>query len=372
MLQGKWRRSIIFCFLGMSIFIYHCDVMDNDDDNSFEEDGLTWIEGQSSQIDSTVYYVSTTGNDEASGIDEENSFGSVARALREVRPGGTVRILPGTYNEGLGLLNLGNVASAITITGHEGRPVFDGQNDRTIALFCENCTNIVFQNLEVKRYTDIGIGATLSDGIVFRDLVVENNGHAVQLIDWELEGYGIHVDESANILIANNDVSENGPQPQVFPDRLMGTGINTYRITDSVIRNNLSHGNIGGGILVEDSEDVLVENNEIYANDCDATSDGWWDGGIWLDGGQNVTIRNNVFRDNLGPGIEISDEDSQSPVGYILENNISIRNYYGIFIWNFGTSDWPPEEVLRRSGNQFTDNTRQDVWIVAGDSFSKK
>ena len=194
----------------------------------------------------------------------------------------------------------------------------------------------------------------------------------MQLIEWELEGYGIHADESANILIENNDVFENGPQPKVFPDRLMGTGINTYRITDSVIRNNLSHGNIGGGILVEDSEDVLVENNEVYANDCDATSDDWWDGGIWLDGGRSVTIRNNVFRDNLGPGIEISDEDFQSPTGYILEDNISTGNYYGIFIWNFGATDWPPEEVLQRSGNQFTDNTRQDVWIVAGDSFSKK
>ena len=118
---------------------------------------------------------------------------------------------------------------------------------------------------------------------------------------------------------------------------------------------------------MEDSENVVVEDNEVYENDLDATVDEWWDGGLWLDGGRNVVVRDNVFRDNLGPGIQISDEDLQNPTGYVLQDNISTRNYYGIYIWNFGTSDWPPENVLQRSGNQFTENTIQDVWIVDWD-----
>ena len=84
-----------------------------------------------------------------------------------------------------------------------------------------------------------------------------------------------------------------------------------------------------------------------------------------MDGGSYIFVRNNIFRNNLGPGIEISDEDLQNPIKYVLENNISTNNYYGIFIWNFGTSDWPPDSVLMQSGNQFTDNICQDIWIEA-------
>ena len=50
-----------------------------------------------------------------------------------------------------------------------------------------------------------------------------------------------------------------------------------------------------------------------------------------MDGGKNVVVQNNIFRDNLGAGIEISDEDNQNPTGYVLQNNISTRNYYGIY-----------------------------------------
>ena len=88
----------------------------------------------------------------------------------------------------------------------------------------------------------------------------------------------------------------------------------------------------GAGILVEDSTNVLVEGNTIFDNDLDVTADEWWDGGIWLDGGRDVTIRNNVFRNNRGPGIEFSDEDIQRPRGYVLENNISTGNYFGSYI----------------------------------------
>ena len=121
----------------------------------------------------------------------------------------------------------------------------------------------------------------------------------------------------------------------------------------------------GGGILVEDSTGVLVEGNQIFDNDLDVSADEWWDGGIWLDGGSNVTIRGNTFTNNRGPGIEISDEDIQRPFGYVLENNTSTGNYYGIYIWNFGSTDFPPDSVLRRSGNTFSGNSRQDVWIEA-------
>jgi hypothetical protein len=76
-------------------------------------------------------------------------------------------------------------------------------------------------------------------------------------------------------------------------------------------------------------------------------------------------VRNNLFADNIGPGIEISDEELQKPYGYVLENNVSTGNYYGIFIWNLSKDNtWPDESILRRSGNRFTQSTIKDVWIL--------
>ena len=93
-------------------------------------------------------------------------------------------------------------------------------------------------------------------------------------------------------------------------------------------------------------------------------TDGWWDGGLWIDGGHDITARNNIFHDNLGPGIEVSNEDNQEVYGYVLENNISTGNYFGIYIWNFGTNDFPDKSILKMVGNTFENNTQQDIMIT--------
>ena len=83
--------------------------------------------------------------------------------------------------------------------------------------------------------------------------------------------------------ISNNNVYGNGPNLQIFPDFIMGTVINTYGNTNAKISKNLSHNNMGGGILVEDSYNVLVVQNDVFENDVDATGDEWWDGGLWVE-----------------------------------------------------------------------------------------
>jgi polygalacturonase len=310
-----------------------------------------------------IYYVSTRGNDQLDGLTEVTAFATLGHAIKIVRPGESIHILSGTYHEALMLENIGSSEAAITIRGLGTKPVFDGQRSATIGFWCEKCKNLLFDNLEFTNYSDIGIGVYLSTGITMQDLKIHNNGFAPQLKGWEIEGYGIDVDTSDLTTIKNNQVYCNGPDPKPFG--ILGTGINTFKCTDCVIQNNYSYENIGGGILVEDGVNVLVEGNEVRANYLDATEDEWWDGGLWVDGGHNIVVRNNLFATNIGPGIEISDEDLQKPYGYVLENNICTENYYGIFIWNLSKDDtWPDESILSRSGNQFIQNSIKDVWIV--------
>lgn len=328
----------------------------DDDDN----DDAGVVDGEPNGS-ADVYYVSDQGDDDATGLSQATAYRTIARAVGTAGPGDVVAILPGTYSEAVTMEGFGSAQASITIRGEGGRPVLDGLRQLSTGIWCAECTNVVFENLEFTGFTDMGILVTLSTSITIRDLVVHDNGFAATG-EW-VEGYGIHADDSSGITIEDCEVYENGPNPQ-RPGRLMGTGIDTFNLTDSVIRNNRSYNNTGGGMLVEDSTNVLVEGNEIFGNDLDATAEEWWDGGIWIDGGRDITLRNNTIHDNLGPGVEISDEDNQQPTGYVLENNTITGNLYGIYIWNFGTTELPPADILELTDNDVSGNTTQDIWIV--------
>ena len=57
----------------------------------------------------------------------------------------------------------------------------------------------------------------------------------------------MHLDESSHLMVEGNQVYCNGPTPR--PPTMAGTGINGYGMRDSIIRNNRSYDNSGGGIL---------------------------------------------------------------------------------------------------------------------------
>jgi hypothetical protein len=100
---------------------------------------------------------------------------------------------------------------------------------------------------------------------------------------------------------------------------ILGTGIDTYKLERATIRDNHAHDNIGGGVLVEDGVNVLVENNQIDHNELNAGGE-YWDGGIWFDGGHDTKVHCNMIASNHGPGIQISDEDVQyqeASFGYV-------------------------------------------------------
>lgn len=351
--------ALLLVFAGFTLMLTSC----NKDSTGLDKStGIYWIENSKTQISNTVYYVSNSGSDKNDGLKESSAFKTIAKAISTVNPGGTVRILPGNYHESVGVESSGNLKAAVTIEGYKGTPVLDGKNDKPVGLYFQKSDNYIIKNLKFINYTDIGIGVTKGNNFILTSLEVGGNGHDVQLKGWELEGYGIHIEYSENVRIADCDVYNNGPHPK-RKRNLMGMGIDTYGNRKVEIINNKSYNNTGGGMLVEDSYEVTVKENEVYGNDLDATAEQWWDGGLWLDGGGKVTVRNNYFHDNSGPGIEISDEDKQSPSGYQLIDNVSKNNYYGIFIWNFGTQNWPAESVIKRSGNDFTGNTKKDIWI---------
>jgi len=288
----------------------------------------------------------------------------LAQLVADAMPGDTFLLAPGVYNVRIEVSDLGGDAP-ITLRGDGEGVILDGQRKSEFALWCDDCTNFLVENLEIRNYTDMGIGFGACQSVRLRNLAVHDNGFEAQLTSWEIEGYGINVDECSGVVIEENRVYENGPNPKTVRHP-MGTGIDVYGCSSCEIINNENYNNIGG-MLVEDSVNVLVEGNRVYGNDVDATDvSDWWDAGLWVDGGHDITVRGNIFRDNFGPAIQISNEDNQEISGYVLEDNVITGNYFGLYVWGFGSDDLPPEDVLRLEGNDISGNRDFDMWVRAG------
>lgn len=332
------------------------------------ENGLGCFGGEFPGIDGANIFVSPEGDDANPGNTQDAPLRTLAFSLCSVRPGQSVHLAPGTYRESVVLGTFGEPGSAqIIIRGDpENRPVLDGESTRTMGIGIVESYNVVIEGIEFRNYTDEGLSVLLGADIVIRDNVFADNGRESIDPDSEGEGFGVLVQATERALIENNEAYGNGPSDERMAQAMLGTGIDTFEIVDSTIRNNLSHDNRGGGMLVEDGTNVLVEGNHLYSNTLDAAGD-WWDGAVWVDGGSGVTLRGNLIENNPGPGIQLSDEDSRYPdlsLGYVLEDNTVQNNRYGLYMWGWGSCPPPEDAVTITAGNQITGNEQRDVWCV--------
>jgi parallel beta-helix repeat protein len=331
------------------------------------KNGVECLGEDAQPLPDKINYVSPEGDDSNPGT-ESAPLGTLAFALCNLEPGQTLNVLPGIYKESIIMGAFGNSNAPIVIRAHteEGPPpILDGESSRTMGIALVESTNITLEGLEFRNYTDEGL--LILEGSDFNILknIFRANGRASIDPDHEEEGFGVNVLGARNVLIEGNESVENGPNEQRRENFALGTGINTYENHDVIIRDNYIHGTTGGGILVEDSFQVLVENNRIEDNQLDANGD-YWDGGIWVDGGLDISLRGNQISDHNGPGIVLSDEDVQYPqasFGYIVEENIITDNLVGMFIWNWGQCP-VDNAIIQLSDNQLTGNQDGETWCT--------
>lgn len=305
-------------------------------------------------------FVSVSGHDGNDGRSRENAVRTIQRALALIKAGDTILVTSGVYNQQVEIRNRDS-SVPVRIQGEAGA-ILDGGRQLRFGIRIRDSADVQVSFLEIANYSDSGIAAWYSNRVEFKNLRVHDNGFRNQSSWSDGEGYGIDIQGCRNVLVEGNEAYANGPEPAIRNRGIMGTGINTWGNHDIVIRSNRSHHNIGGGILVEDSTQVLVVSNIVSDNDVDVSAFDWWDAGIWLDGGSDVIIRDNVFTGNLGPGIQISNEEGANPRGYVVEGNTSTRNYFGILMRDFGVCPFPSENILRLNNNNFTGNTRKDIF----------
>jgi hypothetical protein len=245
-----------------------------------------------------IYYVSPTGSDGNSGS-QKNPWANVEYAARKSKPGDTIFVRGGTYQEGEVWLrrvhgHCGAQGKLLTIKAYPNEiPVFVNSK----RPFIIECDYIRIEGLHFKNGKSIGV-----------------QGNTVQIVNntFTGSGYGwapVNAD-GTNFVLEGNKCDING--------NTVGTQGHCYYIgqgSNITIRNNMAKGMSGYGIHVFDQRrsgdpsgfERLIKNVIIDGN---VVSHSAQRSGIILAAYdhariENVIIRNNVLFDNAQSGIDI-------------------------------------------------------------------
>ncbi len=315
--------------------------------------------------DPGVFFVSPSGDDSNDGLSTNTAFATIQHALDNLASGDVVYILAGSYYETTWVYDR-SFNSQVSIQAQPGA-VLDGTNSWYEGILIENVSCLELSGITVHSYKVTGINVLNSSRITLRDCLVYDNGFDSSDYDWGYEGYGINAKYSSYLLISNNTVYRNGPSLTLSDTYgSLGTGINTYALSDSRIVDNLSHSNRGGGILVEDSHRVLVTGNSAHhntsvtwLNPADHGLGIWSCAGMWLDGGDNITVSNNSFGLNR-IGIIAGNEDNQVISGFVVKGNSLFSNSIGVMIQNISSNT--SSSILELGPNTFFTNGTNIIW----------
>lgn len=272
---------------------------------------------------------------------------SIQEAIDSVGEGAVIEVKPGVYHEAVTVDKHG-----ITLRGvveGEKRPVFEGEGKLNDALIVSG-NDFEISGFTLQHYQGNGLTAQGVENLVVRDLIVDDTGL-----------YGVYPVESKNVVIEN-----------VKATKIKDAAIYVGQSQGGVVRSSEVYGNVAG-IEVENSSDVIVENNHAHDNT----------GGILVfvlagkvvkEGKRTRVINNIVENNNLenfgdpeaiigklpkGAGITIMAADETEVSGNTIRNNQS----YGIAIVELGVLADPnedPETDPWPDGNRILANTYEN------------
>ena len=305
-----------------------------------------------------TYYVATNGNDGDPGT-ETLPFLTLSHGVRVLKPGDTLYVKEGLYQEKVSNIPSGSSWSApVTVAAYPGHSVtirpgyignpalyFEGKSyiiinglildgsvigDSyfTVVDLSLNAHHIRFQNVEVKNgyYQGVYAGGTAHHN-EFINMAVHDNGttdfdhglyikgpdNLVERSDvYRNAGWGVHIYNETTANLANNNIVRNNKVHDNARLGRRGTGIILSSGTGNTAYNNLVWGNAGGiqigYVAPTDSE---VYNNTVYANR---------DYGIRVDAdGTNTILKNNILYQN---GTAYGAQLSNAGIGTQQSNNL--------------------------------------------------
>ncbi|MFC2136782.1 right-handed parallel beta-helix repeat-containing protein [Bacteroidota bacterium] len=302
------------------------------------------------------FYVSTNGDDNNPGTLDEPWL-TIQNGIDQLSAGKILYIMEGTYNEKLFIETSGTEGNNIEITNYNDDEVIisgDGITDSEAIIELYDVSNIEITGLTLaNNEMNYAIGILINgncDNITIKDNTIYNisfSDNENAEVTEETNAQPVIVfgsddsDPIENLIIDGNEIfnSRTG-----FSEALAVNG----NVDGFEVINNYIHdiSNIGIDIIGHEgtcenptndqARNGLVKNNTIH----DCISDYATSGGIYVDGGKNITIENNISYHN-GYGIEIGCENTgKTTSDIIVRNNVLYDNEIcGIAIGGFDYPD---------------------------------
>lgn len=301
-------------------------------------------------------YVATNGNDDNVGT-KSKPFRTLKKAASEANAGTTVLIRKGNYHEKLVVKHSGTKSKPITFKAYNkekvvlsGKDLKDVEED--VALVVINNKNyvtisgLIIQDLstDLAGETVMGIYVTGSSS----HITLENNH--VQRIETHADdgnGHGIAIYGTGtmkDINISNNTLED--LKLGASESLVLNGNIDVFKVENNIVRrsNNIGIDLIGyEGISNDKKVDFvrngIIKNNIVYEISSygnPAYGKDYAAGGIYVDGGKNITIeKNTVYKSDIG--IEATSEHAKKYADNIkIINNIIYENFYtGISIGGY-------------------------------------
>ncbi len=311
-----------------------------------------------------TYYVSNSGSDSNQGT-KESPFRTIQKAADIVKPGDTVSVRGGTYNEKVTIKNSGTQKSYIIFQNYpEETPVIDGKglvpDSDTGLIYISDKSYIKISGFNISDYVSstaavpVGIRVNgASKNVEIRNCKISRirttyNGSE----DRNAHGIAIYGTDGANplegVIVDNCEVFDCvlGQSETV----VLNGNVTNFQITNNKIHDN---DNIGidfigyeGRASANDyARNGICAGNQVWNissganktyNPEDLSADG-----IYVDGGDSITIEKNKVW-NCDIGIEAASEhNNRFTNNIIIRNNLiyNCRGYCGISIGGSGSAN---------------------------------
>jgi hypothetical protein len=313
-----------------------------------------------------TYFVATTGSNSNPGT-LAAPFLTIQHALNAAaNPGDTVEVRAGTYHEMLTLPHSGSAAGGfITLEPYPGEHVLlsgtgaasDDVGFGNVMVQIINQSYVKVSGFEIADDSGVSIGDDAfgvrvqgsGSNVIISDNVIHNiTGEVTSSAGGDNNGYagtGIQVYGSSlttpysNVTINGNTIYDCDPGDNETESLTVNGNVTGFAITNNLVHdnNNIGIDMIGGeGDVFGEPDGTqnlpvarngICEHNRVY--DIHANYGGGFAAGIYVDGGQNITVADNASTKN-DLGLEVGAENKgYRATGIIVQNNIIAGNTQG-------------------------------------------